>query len=164
MLPGRVRLSASPNNAIVKIGAAKMPALQTVTVHEPAVVRPPKKNPVLKLVPDEAVVQKVVKGSIIKPKYKAKYKANGDYSCGDQLAQEIREYVAQTVQGRVIVNLIRLKEIAATNGVWKDSYAKLNAGQQRMTIGNCLRNKMNNGEGVDIGGCVLDPLERDPGK
>ena len=131
-----------------------MPQLQE-NYDMPAPVR--RKSPKLTLVAKEPV-DKVVKGSIIKPKYKAKYKANGDYSCGDQLAQEIREYVAVTVNGRTVVNLERLKEIAVTNGVWKDSYANLNAGQRRMTIGNCLRAKMNNGERVDIGGAILDPM------
>lgn len=129
----------------------------------PAIVARAKK-PKLALVTEKVVAPKIIKGSIIKDKYKARYKANGDYSCGDQLAQEIREYVAATVNGRIMVNLQRLKEIAVTNGVWKDSYGKLNAGQQRMTVGNCLRAKMVQGDRIDVGGVILDPLAKDPGK
>ena len=95
---------------------------------------------------------KVIKGSIIKPQYKAKYKKNGDYSCGDDLALEIKAYISP--KGKVDLKLLR--EIAEVNMVWKESYARLNAGQQRMTIGNRLRSKYKNGDRLDIGGAILE--------
>ena len=100
-------------------------------------------------------VCKIIKGSIIKDKYKAIYKKNG-FSCGDMVAEEIKEYVTIREPGRpVYMCEIRLKEIAVKNGVWKDSYGNLNKGQRRMTIGNCLRALYKDGKKLDIGGVVL---------
>lgn len=95
-----------------------------------------------------------IKGNIIKKKYRDIYKKNGDYSCGDDIACEMRAFIAEVKDGHMRVNLDKLKEVAVTNGVWKDSYANLNPGQRRMTIGNCIRNKFKAGDPVDIGGAI----------
>ena len=44
-----------------------------------------------------------------------------------------------------------LKEVAVVNGVWKDSYAKLNSGLLRMTVGNQLQMKLDACQPVRIG-------------
>lgn len=97
--------------------------------------------------------KEVIKGSIIKAKYRDRYKKTG-YSCGDDIAYELRAYTVILVDGRSRVSLGRLREVAVTNHIWRDSYAALNPGQQRMTIGNRLRAKLAEGERIDIGGAI----------
>lgn len=175
---GVLSFHADPSRALelamLKHAKFKAPADTVIrVVSPPAVVVTPKGMEfALPPAPDyppevvgEAVataILKVVKGSIIKPQYKQKYKKNGDYSCGDFLSEELRGYIAVQIKGRMMVSLERLKEVAMVNQVWKPSYEKLNPGQQRMTIGNCLRNKLANGIAVDIGGVPIKP-ERAPG-
>lgn len=98
--------------------------------------------------------QKQIKGSIIKSKYKARYKQHG-MSCGDDVADELKAYITVTVGGRQQVDLKRLQKVAELNGVWKPTYAKLNNGQQRMTVGNRLRALYMAGEKVNFDGPVL---------
>lgn len=93
-----------------------------------------------------------IKGSIVKKKYREAYKKNG-FSCGDQLSEELKLYLI--VPGQIGICLKRLRAVAEKNDCWRDTYAKLNAGQMRMTIGNRLRAKMEMGDDVDIGGVVL---------
>lgn len=102
-----------------------------------------------------AILPKIIKGSIIKSKYKDKYKKFG-YSCGDDIADELRAYLVGLKNGKTFVDTIKLKKVAEDNGVWRDSYALLNVGQQRMNIGNRLRNKYANGEKIDIGGAIWE--------
>lgn len=99
---------------------------------------------------------KVIKGSIIKAKYKKEYKKLGGL-CGDDMSCELTSAttIGADEKGNVKTCLLKLREIATANGVWKDSYSKLNPGQQRMTIGNCLRHKMERGEKVTIGKVVM---------
>lgn len=128
--------------------------------------RPQDREPVLKAVKKSpsaltlAEPLKQIKGSIIKDKYKDRYKKNGG-SCGDEISVELREYVVVLVQGCSRVSLERLREVAEKNEVWKDSYAVLNPGQQRMTIGNRLRAKHANGERIDIGGAIFEKQFKD---
>lgn len=99
----------------------------------------------------EGRASRIIKGSIIKSKYREQYKKH-DFSCGDDIADEIRAYIAVVKGGKMRVDLARLKEVAVKNNVWKESYGLLNAGQQRMTIGNRMRAKFKMGEELDIGG------------
>lgn len=101
--------------------------------------------------------QEQIKGSIVKGKYREQYRKNG-YSCGDDLADELRAYLEVRIGGKATINLELLRKVADDNKVWKATYANLNPGQRRMTIGNCLRNKYKNGDKLDIGGVILfDP-------
>lgn len=98
-----------------------------------------------------------VANSIIKSKYKDKYKANGG-SCGDQIADELREYLIKIVNGKAVVDLVKLEEVAKANEVWRESYRSLNVGQQRMNIGNRLRARYKEGLEINIGGVIIiDP-------
>lgn len=97
----------------------------------------------------------VIKGSIIKKHYKDRYKKNGNYSCGDDLADELRAYIEVRVGTRIAIDLKKLREVAEKNEVWNERYLGLNAGQQRMTIGNRLRSRMKQGDQLDIGGAIL---------
>lgn len=94
---------------------------------------------------------KVIKGSIIKKKYKQQYKKLGGL-CGDEVSCELTAATTPLAEdGKIKTCLKTLREIAIANGVWKDSYNALNPGQQRMTIGNRLRNKIIAGEAITIG-------------
>lgn len=95
-----------------------------------------------------------VKTSIIRDKYKARYKANGG-SCGDLISEELRAYLTYVDKGRARTDVAKLKEVAVKNECWKPDYDKLNVGQQRMTVGNRLRARYAEGLQVDIGGCVF---------
>lgn len=98
---------------------------------------------------------KMIKGSIIKKKYKQEYKKLGGL-CGDEMSGELTAATTPlALDGKVKTCLKTLRDIAIANGVWKDSYAKLNPGQQRMTVGNCLRNKIARGEKVIVGKRVM---------
>ncbi len=102
-------------------------------------------------------VAKVIKGSIVKTKYKDAYKANGGH-CGDVIAEELGEYVRLPVNGQMRTNVERLTQVAKDNLIWLERYAGLNVGQLRMTVGNRLRIKYAEGAEIVIGGCkfVMD--------
>lgn len=93
----------------------------------------------------------VIKGSIVKSQYRAKYKAN-NFSCGDLISDELRAFIAVLKDGRMLVDLVRLRQVADDNAIWKATYSNLNTGQQRMTIGNRLRAKYEEGLEIIIGG------------
>jgi hypothetical protein len=95
-----------------------------------------------------------VKKSVVKDKYRQKYKANG-YHCGDEIAEELRLYVCQMVGNRLAVIAEKLREVAEKNLVWETRYEALNMGLRRMAIGNKLRARLEAGEPVDIGGCLF---------
>lgn len=114
---------------------------------------PPAPMPVPALVPEHAIEVKPISRSIIKSKYKDRYKKNG-FSCGDDIANELGEYCKVIKNSRLVVDLTKLREVAVKNEVWKDSYALLNVGQQRMNIGNRLRIRFQAGDVVDIGGAI----------
>ena len=101
-----------------------------------------------------------IKGSIIKSKYKERYKKNGG-SCGDLVAGELAAFVVVLEGGKARTDLKKLRQVAEDNGLWKDSYLGLNPGQQRMTIGNRLRQKYATGDEIVIGGCpfVMEPVD-----
>lgn len=102
-------------------------------------------------------VAKVIKQSIIKSKYKDRYKPNGG-TCGDLIADELTQYTVVLINGKARVDLKRLEEVARANECWRDSYEALNVGQRRMTIGNRLRARYAEGAKVDIGGVIIiDP-------
>lgn len=114
---------------------------------------PPAPMPVPALVPEHAIEQKPISRSIIKSKYKDRYKKNG-FSCGDDIANELGEYCKVIRNSRLVVDVAKLKAVAVKNEVWRDSYSNLNVGQQRMTIGNRLRVRFQAGDVVDIGGAI----------
>jgi hypothetical protein len=66
-------------------------------------------------------------------KYRERYE---DGSCGDTLAVRLKKHVTADDGS---TDVARLRALAQRNDVWSASYAKLNAGLARMTIGNKLR-------------------------
>ncbi len=93
---------------------------------------------------DEAVAKK---GTIVPNHYKARYKQYGN-SCGDEMADAFAALV-KTKQG---TDLAKLREIGHQNGIDVESrWGHLNVGQQRMNLGNVLRNRLKNAEKVVIG-------------
>lgn len=114
---------------------------------------PPAPMPVHALIPEKAIEQKPISRSIIKSKYKDRYKKNG-FSCGDDISSELGIYCKVIKNSRLVVDVVKLKEVAIKNEVWKESYSNLNIGQQRMTIGNRLRVRYQAGDVVDIGGAI----------
>lgn len=166
-----------PNSHTTKVDTPAMAAATAPKIEEPApnVKMPERKKkpvrgaakgtaakaPVAAPVVETPKADGPIKGSIIKDKYKQRYKKNGDYSCGDDVADELKAFITTTKDGRVFVDLSKLKKVAVDNGVWKDRYGNLNAGQMRMTVGNCLRAKLNNGEDINIDGVVLNKNTKD---
>ena len=133
------------------------PVLRVRKKATPIVLTPAPEAPAVEIVDlqPETAPTKVIKGSIISKKYVDRYKKTG-YSCGDILSEEIREYIMVIDQGRAHIDLKKLRQIADDNGVWRDSYVKLNPGQQRMNIGNRIRAKYKNGERIMIGGAPFE--------
>ena len=85
---------------------------------------------------------KQAKGNIIKSKYRDIYKKNGTYSCGDDMADELRAYLEVKKDGKTQIDLVLLRKVADDNGIWKERYANLNPGMRRMTIGKSCSNAM----------------------
>jgi hypothetical protein len=137
-----IKKPAAKTNGHAKVEPYELPAI--VKALTPLVLDAP--APTLTIVPP-----KIIKGSIIKPKYRERYKKNG-FSCGDLIAEELCLYVKVLDQGKAKVDLRRLKEVGVANEIWKDGYDKLNPGQCRMTIGNRLRARYAEGLEIDIGG------------
>lgn len=79
--------------------------------------------------------------SIVKRKYRVLYRPNRNTN-GDELAQLMREHLEyQDEGGEMKIDVALLKRFAQANDCWVPVYAKLNAGQQRMNVGNRLRAK-----------------------
>jgi hypothetical protein len=71
--------------------------------------------------------------SVVPAKYRERYE---DGSCGDKLALRLKKHIT-AADGTT--DVAKLQALAERNGVWSASYAKLNAGLARMTIGNRMR-------------------------
>jgi hypothetical protein len=71
--------------------------------------------------------------SVVPARYRERYE---DGSCGDTLAVRLKKHVT-TADGTT--DVAKLRALAERNKVWSASYASLNAGLARMTIGNKLR-------------------------
>jgi hypothetical protein len=83
-----------------------------------------------------------VTNNVVPAKYRKRY-VNG--SCGDKLAARLSKHVTSSDGS---VDVARLRTLAERNEVWSASYAKLNAGMQRMTIGNRLRKLTRDGNKI----------------
>lgn len=96
---------------------------------------------------DEGEESPAASGSIVKPKYRKIYQPKQD-SCGDTLADDMRDYLTVEEEGIKSIDLRKLRRLADANGVWNPRYANLNAGQQRMNVGNRLRALVRNGREI----------------
>jgi hypothetical protein len=105
----------------------------------------------------EAAEEEEVDRSIVKTKYKAAYKLHKN-TCGDQFVARINECVKVKVpvinkKGKTRmawrIGPVKLQKLAIANDVWKPSYASLNMGQRRMTIGVRLRNLAKDGNRIE---------------
>ena len=84
------------------------------------------------------MTRKTKTASVVPAKYRERYE---DGSCGDTLAVRLKHVTADDGT----TDVTKLRALAESNDVWSASYAKLNAGMQRMTIGNKLRKLMRDG-------------------
>lgn len=80
--------------------------------------------------------------NVVPAKYRERYE---DGSCGDTLAARLKKHVTAD-DGTT--DIAKLRALAERNNVWSGSYAKLNAGLARMTIGNKLRKLTRDGSKV----------------
>lgn len=96
-------------------------------------------------------------GSIVPEKYRVLYGAA--QNCGDEMALELTAYVTLSRASKKNpdggLDLIRLREVAAANGI-SDALAKwegrgLNGGLLRMNVSNVLRGMLRRGEQVSVG-------------
>ena len=85
--------------------------------------------------------------SIVKRKYKQEYRPY-QQTCGDEFSQLMSSATRYINDGRERTDEKKLMRLAKRNGVWKDSYAALNIGQRRMTIGVRLRAMVKRGEEI----------------
>ncbi len=84
--------------------------------------------------------------SVVKPKYKTKYRPH-KMTCGDALAQQVRaEFMSKDDPdtGKKRLDWPRFKAFARNNGCWSDSYAGINHGLARMSVVNRLRKLIRN--------------------
>lgn len=95
--------------------------------------------------------------SIVPEGFKAKYKSHGG-SCGDDMAEVFGETVKDE-KGKIDVT--KLEEVMAQNGIDTDRWSNLNVGQRRMNLGNVLRAKVKRGEFVEIGSTDWNPQAKD---
>lgn len=110
----------------------------------PVVEQTPAPAPVV-----EAAAPKQGSRSIVKAHYKARY--GNRQNNGDEIAGELSAAVTGNDKGRTFTDLAALAEVAKANGIDMAKYAHLNAGQQRMNVGNRLRGMEKRGEFVVIG-------------
>lgn len=87
-----------------------------------------------------------VSNSIVPEKFKKRY--GKDHNCGDELASVMRD-ACNDKKGKCDER--KLAEVMAQNSIAGDRWAGLNLGQQRMNLGNVLRNRLKNGEFVQVG-------------
>lgn len=91
--------------------------------------------------------------SVVPPKFRKRYAPNND-SNGDSFSQELRDYLEVEILGQDGelrghgIDTAKLRRLAEANGCWKPEYEHLNAGMQRMNVGNRLRAKVRRGEAV----------------
>jgi hypothetical protein len=78
-------------------------------------------------------------GSIVRAEYRERYE---DGSCGDDLAAKLRKH---TLGADGKTDVAKLKALAEANNAWRSEYSSLNAGMQRMNIGNRLRKIVRDG-------------------
>ncbi len=90
-----------------------------------------------------------VSRSIVRLHYKQKY--GNRQNNGDEIAGELTAATTGNDKGRAFTDLALLTEVAEANGIDMAKYAHLNAGQQRMNVGNRLRGMVKRGEFVVIG-------------
>lgn len=80
--------------------------------------------------------------SIVKAKYRALYRPNHNTN-GDDLAQQLRDYLTYDDDGEDRIDAALLKRFAVANECWVESYSSLkNVGMRRMNIANRLRAKL----------------------
>lgn len=98
---------------------------------------------------DEQVKDEILGGAdepalktIVKPKYKAIYKANGGNN-GDEFALKLNEIlkVKDPDTGKLVTDRARLIKWARLNQLWDPKYEALSTGQMRMSCGNKARAK-----------------------
>lgn len=86
--------------------------------------------------------------SIIKPKYKTKYRPF-KMTCGDDLAQQVSAHIKFKDEDRKMrVDARKLKAFAEANECWQPGYANLNVGMRRLNVVNRLRAKVRHGHAV----------------
>jgi len=91
--------------------------------------------------------------SIVPKNYKELYGKAGN--CGDELAAALKEAVAhdagkdgKTPKG---IDEKKMAAVAKANSIDMGRWSGLNIGQQRMNLGNVLRNRLKRGEFVQVG-------------
>jgi hypothetical protein len=96
-----------------------------------------------------------VTGNIVKKQYRQAY--GRKQRCGDALSEALSGYCNEpTGRGtQTKLSLVKLKDVAHANSVWKDKYDDLNDGQVRMTVGVRLRSLIRHGTDVTIGDRIL---------
>ncbi len=74
-------------------------------------------------------------GSVISSEYRKQHQP-------DEFALRLKKHVANNDGG---IDLAKLRALAEANNAWDARYAKLNAGMQRLNVGNRLRALMRRG-------------------
>lgn len=98
--------------------------------------------------------------SIVPVKFKEKY-ADHDGSCGDKLAYSVKSFLeTKNADGRTVLSMERLAELASDNGIDFGKYKHLNNGQQSMNVRNRLRGLLKAGKKVRVGKQVFADAEK----
>lgn len=85
--------------------------------------------------------------SVVKAKYRALYKPNGG-TCGDGLSKRLKNAFHVQTENGPRLDMEAFREFARANECWVESYRSLDNGQQRMCVGNRLRNRVRQGEKI----------------
>jgi len=126
----RARKAAAPKaKAEPKAKAARKP-------HQPSTIAPTEQNPAKSIVPVT---------------FKKAYAAHND-TCGRPLNLTLKEYTTtKNADGRDALDIEKLRQVAADNGIDYTIYEHLNNGQKRMNVGNKLAGLVKQGKTVIIG-------------
>jgi hypothetical protein len=93
------------------------------------------------------------RASVVKQRYKERYRAQGDETCcGDDLSQIMREATTmRNDKGKDVCDPEMVELIGRDNGInVQERWGHLNVGMQRMNLGNVLRKKARDGEVIKI--------------
>ena len=109
--------------------------------------------------PSEDDDEDKISGSVVKESYHREYSKNPHGpGCGDDLDISLRNAVMVLWDGNKEphVDLVRLKLVGETNGLWRSEWERLNPGMQRMNLSNRLRAYLRNHEDatIDLMGAV----------
>ena len=137
--PAAVKAAPAPKRDMatkVVTRADKKAAAKAAKAHKPSDIVSTEANPARSIVP---------------VRFKQRYAEHGG-TCGDKMALAVSSAIqTKNADGRTVLDMGVLKQIAVNNGIDYAAYEHLNNGQKSMNVRNRLRGLLKSGKKVTIG-------------